>query len=162
MIAAGFDIGINGAVGLVSVVDGAPPTFITVFDLPVVGTKSKARVDPHALTGFLRASPIDVAVVEATQAFPAQGRSSIFCFGRTTGAIEVIIALAGIPIEIVSPGRWKRDLRLSSAKEDARALALRLYPSAAEHLRRVKDHSRSEALLLAHWLVARNVGASHA
>jgi DNA repair protein RadD len=51
---------------------------------------------------------------------------------------------------------WKRALGLDRDKENARALALRLYPTAAELLRRKSDHHRAEALLLAHWRITQH------
>lgn len=57
-------------------------------------------------------------------------------------------------IELVQTSQWKQALGLNSDKEDARALALRLYPAAAEQPRRKSDHGRAEALLLAHWPIS--------
>jgi hypothetical protein len=160
----GVDIGLGGGLAVVRITNGLPG-FLAVIDMPVVGSGAKARIDAHAVAAFLQQYPPSQAVLEHTQAFPGQGRSSIFSFGRSTGTIETVLALHRIPIEIVQPNRWKQTLGLSREKEEARALALRLYPAAAEHLRRKLDHGRAEALLLAHWFTSRRnagqVGPAH-
>jgi hypothetical protein len=129
----GVDIGLGGGLAVVRITNGLPG-FLAVIDMPVVGSGAKARIDAHAVAAFLQQYPPSQAVLEHTQAFPGQGRSSIFSFGRSTGTIETVLALHRIPIEIVQPNRWKQTLGLSREKEEARALALRLYPAAAEHL----------------------------
>jgi len=150
----GVDIGLHGALAVVRIINSMP-TFLAMTDMPAVGSGARTRIDVHAVAAFLRQYPPSQAVLEHTQAFPGQGRSSIFSFGRSTGTLETVLALHRIPIEIVQPSRWKQALGLNSNKEDARALALRLYPAAAEQLRRKSDHGRAEALLLAHWFITR-------
>src|SRR5262249_36664311 len=79
-----------------------------------------------------------------------QGASSGFKYGRTTGALEAVIIVCGIPLEIVEPSMWKKFFRLRGGdKKAARQRALELFPSAHPALARKKDHGRAEAMLIA-------------
>ena len=49
---------------------------------------------------------------------------------------------------MIGPAQWKRHLRLGSNKEDCRARAILLVPSAAGELQRRKDHHKAEAIPL--------------
>jgi crossover junction endodeoxyribonuclease RuvC len=52
----------------------------------------------------------------------------------------------------VQPQAWKKLFGLNGAdKKDSLDVARRLYPALGADLARVKDHNRSEALLLAHF-----------
>jgi hypothetical protein len=147
----GVDIGLHGALAVVRVLD-KQPSFLALIDVPIAVIGARARVDVHAVAAFLQQYPPAQAVLEHTKAFPEQGRSSCFNFGRTTGTLETILTLHRVTIELVRASQWKQALGLNSDKEDARALALQLYPPAAEH--RKSDHGRAEALLLAHWPIS--------
>jgi len=50
----------------------------------------------------------------------------------------------------VTPAKWKKHFGLSSEKEQSRAMASKMFPEAALHLK--KHHDRAEALLLARYL----------
>jgi crossover junction endodeoxyribonuclease RuvC len=96
----------------------------------------------------------DVAIVEKVHAFPKQGVSSSFKFGRAFGAIHGVIAAKGIPVRPAIPFVWKRHHQISgSDKNRSRVVATQLYPMLAKDLSRVRDHGRAEALLIARWHV---------
>jgi crossover junction endodeoxyribonuclease RuvC len=121
-----------------------------VADLPVVGVKAKARIDVHALADWIRSHKPGHCFIERAQAFPGQGASSGFKYGRATGAVEATVMMCGVPLTIVEASSWKKHYRLKGAdKESARALAIQLHPHLASSLARVKDHGRAEALLIA-------------
>src|SRR6476619_4805372 len=83
----GVDIGLHGALAVVRIINSMP-TFLAMTDMPAVGSGARTRIDVHAVAAFLRQYPPSQAVLEHTQAFPGQGRSSIFSFGRSTGTLE--------------------------------------------------------------------------
>ena len=89
--------------------------------------------------------------LEKQQAMPKQGVSSTFSTGRGYGAWLALCAVVTPDFEIVSPRKWKMALGLTSDKEQSRELAIKLYPSMDDVLKRKKDHNRAEALLLAHY-----------
>ena len=92
-----------------------------------------------------------VAIVESVSAMPGQGVSSTFKFGAAYGTVRGVIAALEIPVHLVTPGKWKKHFRLSADKEQARALALRLFPASSQHFERKKDHGRAEAALIARY-----------
>jgi crossover junction endodeoxyribonuclease RuvC len=75
--------------------------------------------------------------------------SSSFNFGASLGSILSAIQILQLPMEFVTPARWKASLGLDREKTSALHRARLLFPTA--ELARQKDHGRAEALLLAHW-----------
>jgi crossover junction endodeoxyribonuclease RuvC len=123
--------------------------FIAAGDVPVVDR----MVDPSGWQNLLDRwglDAIDKAVVEQVSAFPGQGVSSSFRFGMGCGLIRGVIAARDMPMIIVTPTKWKKHFALDSDGEKSRALALRLWPSCKDLVRK-KDHGRAEALLMARW-----------
>ena len=117
-------------------------------DLPSVD----GQFNPGAFAALVEDLKPTVAVVEMVNAFPKQGVSSSFKFGRAYGAILGVLAAKGIETHLVSPVVWKRSYRLSGKdKNKSRARATMLYPACAKLLSRVKDDGRAEALLIARW-----------
>lgn len=153
-----FIIGIDpGAAGAVAVVDARTGALVQVFDMPAValevGGKSKRRVAPYLLADELRLFNVDGtrAVVEQVSAMPGQGVSSMFAFGHAFGLALGVLAGMGIPVDTVTPAKWKRDLKVNAGKDGSRALASTLWPAQAGEFKRVKDDGRAEAALIALW-----------
>jgi crossover junction endodeoxyribonuclease RuvC len=65
-------------------------------------------------------------------------------------ALSGVVSALGIQTHLVAPSRWKKHFRLSADKDEARGLALRLWPN-SEHFSRKKDHGRAEAALIARY-----------
>jgi crossover junction endodeoxyribonuclease RuvC len=80
---------------------------------------------------------------------PGQGVVSMFNFGRAYGDVRGVIGALNIPVHFATPPKWKKHFRLSSNKEEARALALRLFPACADHFTFKRHHGRAEAALIA-------------
>jgi crossover junction endodeoxyribonuclease RuvC len=148
MKALGVDPGLSGALAIVETFNGVP-TLIDAIDMPSVGTGAKARVDVIAEAQWIGKHAPSTAYVERAQAYPGQGASSGFSYGRAAGAIEAAITLCSIPMTLVEAASWKRRLHLPGKdKEAARQKALQLFPGAHALLARRKDHGRAEASLL--------------
>jgi Holliday junction resolvasome RuvABC endonuclease subunit len=146
----GIDPGVRGGLAIVAFNDGAAPQLVDAIDVPAVGVKAKERVDVIALQQWLLQHGPAQAAVERAQSMPKQGSSSGFKYGRATGAIETVVALCGIPIEIAEASGWKRHFHLHGGdKEGARQHAMQLFPAAHHLLARRKDHNRAEAMLIA-------------
>jgi crossover junction endodeoxyribonuclease RuvC len=144
----GVDPGLSGAIAIVETIGGVP-ILVDVIDMPVTGTGAKARVDVTAAAKWICGYAPSLAYVERAQAFPKQGASSGFSYGRAAGAIEAAVTLARIPLMLVEPAAWKRKLRLPGKdKEQARQRALQMFPRQHALLARKKDHGRAEAALL--------------
>lgn len=171
MIVIGIDPGVTGALALLT-----PQGVQTIADLPVmvrVQTRVKGKngqmrdkitnqVNAAALSELLRewtagADRNEIHVfIEKCQAMPgklkgsdkAQSSAGTFSLGLSAGIVEGVVAARGLPHTLVHPATWKAVLKLNGKKkEEVRALAIRLFPSADLH--RVKDHNRAEALLIA-------------
>ncbi len=84
---------------------------------------------------------------------PKQGVTSSFNFGYGLGIWEGIIAAYELPLEKVSPQRWKKTMLadMGKTKDASRYKAISLFPEVAGQLSRVKDDGRAEALLLAEY-----------
>jgi crossover junction endodeoxyribonuclease RuvC len=91
-------------------------------------------------------------VVEQVHSMPRDGVRQAFAFGTAYGIVIAIAQRLHCPFHFVSPQRWKRDMELTSDKEDCRMKAISLFPEGYEHLSKKKHHNRAEALLLAEWL----------
>ncbi|WP_441232646.1 hypothetical protein [Bradyrhizobium sp. 1200_D9_N1_1] len=116
-------------------------------DMPIAA----GEVDAVNLARRVAAMAPDLVFLERVNAMPGQGVSSTFKFGRAYGVVLGVIGAAALPLHLVTPAKWKGHLRLSSDKEEARALALRLFPACADHFKRKKDHGRAEAALIARY-----------
>jgi crossover junction endodeoxyribonuclease RuvC len=149
---AGLDPGLSGAAALIEVREGLPPRFIDVIDMPTMGEATQREVDDLELIAWLKASVVDYAYLERSGAMPGQGVSSTFRFGFAAGQIRTCLRGCKIPFTLVAPTSWKAFYYLRGKdKEASRQLAVRCFPDAHESLRRIRDHNRGEALLIARW-----------
>jgi crossover junction endodeoxyribonuclease RuvC len=140
MIAA-IDPGKTGAIALMYD-DGT----VYVEDMPVFAKE----INGAAIADMFRELPPTHVYTESLNAF-GMGRQSAFNFGLGFGTIIGVLATLQIPYTKVSPAKWKRELGLSKDKDEARAMATRLYPANADKFKRKKDDGRAEAVLIAHW-----------
>jgi crossover junction endodeoxyribonuclease RuvC len=153
-----FIIGIDpGAAGAVAIMESGTGKLVQVFDMPSVeilaGGKSKKRVAPYLLAEELRLYNVlgTRAVVEHVAAMPGQGVTSMFAFGHAFGLALGVLAGMGISVELVTPFKWKKDLKVNAGKDGSRLMAMTLWPDQAGEFKRVRDDGRAEASLIAHW-----------
>ena len=144
----GIDPGFTGAIATLF-----PDGPALVADMPVLpNAKGKTELNhPRLLTEIqasLNGRPGTVWL-EKVGARPGQGVSSMFRFGQQLGAIEMAAAACGHELRYVTPAVWKAYFGLSSDKGVARGYAMKRFPHLADHLARVKDDGRAEALLIA-------------
>lgn len=151
----GVDPGCHGALAVL-----AHGALIEVHDMPILkvqrGKSDKAEVDGYALAALIREARPAVVVVEQVGGMDGQSPSASFNFGRAAGAVEYAAKALGFSTFLVPPGTWKRGVALRGGKDDARALAMRLWPEKAELFRRVKDDGRAEAALIAEYWRKKN------
>ena len=113
-----------------------------------------ARVLPlplrKALQWAIPASEDALIIIEQVHAFSGQGIVSTAKFMRAAGAIEAVATLLNHPVVFVTPQMWKKSFGLiKKDKKESLYLARDKWPVAP--LRKVKDHNKAEALLLALW-----------
>jgi crossover junction endodeoxyribonuclease RuvC len=136
------DPGISGAIAFMF---SEAPGHVASEDMPV----ADGDVDAVTLANRIVAMGPSLAIVEKVGAMPKQGVASTFRFGRAFGTVIGVIGALKVPLIFVAPTKWKAHFRLSADKEQARALALRLFPTSAEQFQRKRDHNRAEASLIA-------------
>jgi hypothetical protein len=150
----------NGATCVMAIDPGAVSGAFALFhsdghveagDMAVVD----GQLDAAAFARLVRSSHASIAVVERVGAMPKQGVASTFKFGVSVGIVHGVLLSCGVPVHLVAPATWKRQMKLSgSDKEAARAMAIRLFPR-VEGLHLKKHHNRAEALLLGHWFTTK-------
>lgn len=160
----GIDPGLSGAVAVIT-----NSGRILFADTPVikmkVGKSTKSQINIPAAVAILQKIkthadqeqvPINV-VIEKVNAMPpiggrrTMGTTSAFNFGMGFGIWLGILAALQIPYTLVAPVTWKKKMMEGMTKEKGASIqrATQLFPQAAGQLTRVKDHGRSDALLLA-------------
>lgn len=139
----GIDPGASGAIAFFF---PSRPELIAAEDVPLAA----GDIDAGTLARRINQMRPTMAVIERVGPMPQQGVSSTFKFGTAYGTVRGVVLALGIPTHLVTPSRWKRHFRLNADKEQARALALQLWP-ASRHFERKRDHGRAEAALLARY-----------
>ena len=153
MITIGIDPGLTGAIALLR--DGE---YLDLMDMPTTikggSGKVKYEVSPIAIIQYLRSkiasSESHAAIIERVNSMPGQGSATVFSLGDSFGCARAALAAFGTSYRDVTPTVWKKHFGLSSDKEQSRAMASKLFPTAELHLK--KHHDRSEALLMARYI----------
>ena len=147
MLIYGIDPGFTGAV---SIYDTELDSLI-IHDIPVVKSpKGKTLINLPELLSILNntENQPSLAAIELVNAMPNQGVSSTFRFGQGFGQLQMGIVASKLPIEYVTPRRWKKYFDLSRDKGESRRLAKLCFPNHAHYFKRVKDDGRAEAALI--------------
>lgn len=147
----GIDPGLGGALAFFwphtddcEIVD--TPTHV----ITVGGSKKRVLdLQQYALLIRHRAEHIRLAVIEDVHAMPKQGVTSSFTFGFLAGAAQAICAAYSLPIHLVKPSAWKREMGLTSDKDMSRRKASQMFPQHAGLWPNKGHDGRAEALLLA-------------
>lgn len=149
----GIDPGLRGALALYS-----PPGELVLLDVPTisrkVGKSTKQQIDAYQLGNWLdlHRNLIKRAIIEQVGSMPAQGITSAFNFGFTTGCLHGLLAGNAIPMLTVVPQAWKRAFGLIGQDKDAsRQAASRIAPQFAHHWPLKKHDGRAEAFLMAYY-----------
>lgn len=144
----GIDPGLKGAIAVFS--DGR---LYDVWDMPTYQIKSgkskKNFVDPAQLHSILSRVDIDEVWLEKVHAMPGQGVTSMFNFGMGYGIILGVVASLKLPINHVTPQKWKKALTVPAGKDGARHRATELMPYASDMWPLKKHEGRSEAAMIA-------------
>ena len=142
MIYIGIDPGKNGGIALLSNTSDFIDNFVYSEDAILEVLKQASKyVDK-------------ICYLEHVHAMPKQGVSSTFNFGMNFGFIQGVLKAYGIPYELVTPQKWKKEFSCTSDKNTSIEVCKRLFPNvnlkATERCR--KDHDgMAEALLIAEY-----------
>jgi hypothetical protein len=151
VIILGIDVGLSGAIATVRNGHDA-----RVEDLPTVACGKGRRICGRALILLIRELvPADGAAhafIEDIHAGMGPGSLARASIMRSRGIVEAVLDIARIPVTALTTSTWKRHFGLIKAeKRESLEVARRLYPGAADRLKRAKDHNRAESMLLAHY-----------
>jgi crossover junction endodeoxyribonuclease RuvC len=150
MIVVGIDIGVSGAIAVLS--DGA---LVEVHDMPTLndGPASRRAVNAPLLAEILAKSHADKVLIESVNALPTDGRVGAFAFGRSRGVCEGVCAALGLPVVFITSPSWKRLLNIPPGKDGtknlARSKAIARWPNRADLFKLAKHDGRAEACLIA-------------
>ncbi len=124
----GIDPGIGGAIVILQ--SRTCPVPIEWMRMPTLKVGKSSRVDCAALARFLTEyDSAECAYIESVHAMPGQGSASMFTFGHACGAVEGVVTTLMIPVELVTPQRWKKAAGLIGKDKDAaRSRAIRAWP----------------------------------
>jgi hypothetical protein len=136
-----------GASGALAFYWPPQPALIAVMDMPI----TDGKVCAVQLKNAIEAMKPSAAWVEKVHAMPGQGVTSMFNFGVSFGVAKGVILALGVPLHFTRPNQWKKAFGLRADKEQARELAIRLWPEQAEWFARKRDAGRAEAALIARY-----------
>jgi len=155
-IVLGIDIGVTGAIAAVDSRGSCMLHDLPAEEIPGNGRR-KRRIDGRALMFLVRdmvpPGEVALAVFEDVHSMPNDNGPSGFSLGDSLGCVRTVLQIARFDVRAVQPQAWKRHYSIKADKNGslARECAVRLYPNAAALLKRVKDHNRADALLIAHY-----------
>jgi|SRR3954471_8430692 hypothetical protein len=144
----GVDPDLGGALAWV---DGETGALVELIDMPVLELKGKRLLDVSQLAVILdaRAAATASAVIEKSQMRPGQGavqtRTTAFNYGALVGLIRAQF----IRLDEVAPVTWKRAMKVTADKDEARQIASLRWPVECGRWALKKNHGRAEAALLA-------------
>lgn len=176
----GIDPGLDGAVAVLHD-DGEVEFHDTPTMLVQGSTRKSRKYDVDEMVSIIlgASGPLDsntyrhgfLVVIEYQQAMPdslrgkgdacqvcgrsrkTQSSNASFGTGFGYGLWIGIVKAQQLPLEIVHPSSWKRRMMadFGGGKDASILRAKNLSPTAADRLKRKKDHGRAEALLLCHY-----------
>ena len=153
MLIIGIDPGIKGAICILK--DGE---ILDVFDMPTmpVGKKNKSHINGSQIFNEIQKAIINQdkkeikVVIEQVSAMPGQGVTSMFNFGQSFGILKGIFSAMQIPMDFISPIKWKKYYNLlNTQKDSSRTKAIEFFPYISSELSRKKDANKADAILIA-------------
>ena len=153
MLIIGIDPGISGSICFFE--DGI---IKDVVEMPTMtdGKKNKRQVNGPQIFNEIteRINKIDKknikVVIEQVSAMPGQGVTSMFNFGQSFGVLKGIFSAMQIPMDFISPVKWKKHYNLiNTQKDSSRTKAIEFFPYISSKLSRKKDANKADAILIA-------------
>ena len=119
MIVIGIDPGQTGGIAIIR--DG---DVTCALPMPVI----EKGLDAKAIRDVIHVA--DFVVMEKVSAMPKQGMVSTFHFGVGYGMLQGIILTLGIPLRLVTPQAWKKEILAGTTKDKAASIdyCKRVYP----------------------------------
>ena len=140
----GIDPGLNGAIAIIQY-DGQA---IAILPTPISGKEIDARKIVEWLTyrTTLKSQKV-IACIEKVGAFPGQGVVSMFKFGFVTGILHGVFRTLEIPLYVVTPQAWKKEILAGTDKSKQACIdwCLRTYPN-VNLLRTTRSHKHNDGM----------------
>jgi Holliday junction resolvasome RuvABC endonuclease subunit len=144
MKVVGIDPGLEGAIAVIDRDTG----YVSVADMPV----EFGEIDCRSLHAILKGEAPNLVVIEKLHGQPAFGAAN-FKLGGSYYAAVYCCQILSIPMERVTPQRWKKAILEGTKKDKPAAVkwARGAYPNVSLYLEGSKktSHDRAEALALA-------------
>ena len=146
----GIDPGLSGALACID----EQGRVVATAKMPTQPHGKSKRVSGAGLRTWLaeqqEGAPVALALLEQVASRPGQGVASVFTFGRSYGAVEGVLSALAVPLDYVTPSRWKPAYGLTGAsKAESIRKAIDLFPELSE--RPKLTHDQAEAVLLAEY-----------
>lgn len=143
----GIDPGIKGGMALVN----AKGDLLDVTPMPGIDKETDGRAIADVLRLWKQEAQDDVKVIiEKVHSMPKQGVASTFKFGKGYGIAIGCVQALGLPLEYVSPQRWKATFHLGGKSKDAsRNTASELWPKSRTEWKFKYQDGKAEAALMA-------------
>ena len=127
----GIDVGLSGGIAIMR-----SPDTVDVIHLPA----TEGSIDISALKHWVNKKTMNdpyigglhvIAYMEAIHSMRGQGVVSTCTFCRIAGLLEGFIRTMEIPLKLVTPQAWKKDILAGTAKDKQAAIdyCLRVYPN---------------------------------
>jgi Holliday junction resolvasome RuvABC endonuclease subunit len=109
-----IDPGLSGGIAWAAA-DGT----VSAIPMPIAGKE----LDLATLKAVIQSAAPSWVVLEKVGSMPGQGVASTFKFGTGWGMAQGLAAGLGLPLELVTPQRWKRVVLHGTAKDKDAAIA---------------------------------------
>lgn len=154
MIVGGIDPGKLGGIAVVSELDDCETQLMPITDDGIVDTMKIVTFFTERDVEFIVIERSQVMSDKASRAMGGRkkmGTVSAFNYGYGAGQLRSIGQIMCPPEpRLITPQMWKRGFGLIKQDKNAsRAKAVALFPRAADQFKRVMDHGRAEAALIA-------------
>ena len=142
MFIIGIDPGISGSICFFE--NGK---VLDVIEMPTMtdGKKNKRQVNGAQIYNEISKRTLENnkqdirVIIEQVSAMPGQGVTSMFNFGQSFGVLKGIFSAMQIPMDFVSPIKWKKFFNLINTNKDAsRTKAIEIYPYFSSKLSKKK------------------------
>ena len=147
----GIDPGLSGGIAILDDLK-----IYDIFDMPIMseGKKNKNQLNSAQLVNILNKHVLKkentFVIVEQVSAMPGQGVTSMFNFGQSFGVLKGIFSAMQIPMDFISPVKWKKYYNLiNTQKDSSRTKAIEFFPYISSELSRKKDANKADAILIA-------------
>jgi crossover junction endodeoxyribonuclease RuvC len=144
----GVDPGLSGALALIDYASGG---LVEVVDMPTHDFSKKTVLDEYGLARLLdeHAARIVEAWIEQPTPRAGQGVQQVATSLKNYGFVRGVIVANFVPLHDVAPAAWKRAMRVTGDKDEARAEASKAFPLASHFWALKKHDGRAEAALIA-------------